>query len=414
MIFSRLCRAQFPARVLSQSSTIVLTKANMSTIPPPKILTEQPNIPDKQLFGPGPSNMPDEIRSSMNAPLLGHLHGEFTKIMDDVREGIKYLFQTNNRLTFAISGTGHAGMEVAVMNLLEPGESFLVVKNGIWGLRAANLGKRLSLDVHVLEVPEGQVATLDQFTAAVKEHKPKVVFICQGESSTGVAHPLEGYADVAHANGALLLVDTVASIGGAPFEQDKLGVDVVYTATQKVLNAPPGLAPISFSAKAEEKIRSRKTPVVSFYFDALELGNYWGCFDEPRRYHHTGMVSMVYSLRAALAAIAKEGVEKEIARHQENAIFFYKELQNAGFEPFVANKSIRLPCLTTVKVPEGVDWKIVADKLMAQKIEIAGGLGPTLGKIWRIGTFGVNSNQDKIKKVVAALKEATEQAKAKI
>uniref|UniRef100_A0AC34F279 Alanine--glyoxylate aminotransferase n=1 Tax=Panagrolaimus sp. ES5 TaxID=591445 RepID=A0AC34F279_9BILA len=326
--------------------------------------------------------------------------------MDDCRLGIQYLFQTKNPLTFAVSGTGHAGMECAVMNLLERGETFLVIQNGIWGLRAANLGKRLGLNVQTIVLPEGSAASLEQIQEGIIKHKPKVLFICHGESSTGVAHPLKGISEICHKNDALLLVDTVASIGGTEFDADALGVDCVYTATQKVLNAPPGLAPISFSEKAVEKIKNRKTQCVSFYFDALELGNYWNCFGEPRRYHHTGMISMVYSLRAALSAIANEGIEKEIQRHKENILYFHQKLEEAGFKLFVEDKELRLPCLTTIRVPDGVEWKAVIDKLMASKIEISGGLGATLGKIWRIGTFGINSDKTKMDKIIAALKEA--------
>ena len=258
--------------------------------------------------------------------------------MDDCRAGIQYLFQTKNPLTFAVSGTGHAGMECAVMNLLERDETFLVVQNGIWGARASALGRRLGLNVQTIVVPEGSAASLDQIREAITQHHPKVLFVCHGESSTGVVHPLKGIADICHQNGTLLLVDTVASIGGADFDADELGIDCVYTATQKVLNAPPGLAPISFSPKAVETIKNRKTQCVSFYFDALELGNYWGCFGEPRRYHHTGIISMVYSLRAALAAIAKEGIENGIRRHKENCIYFHGKLEEAGFGLFVQDK----------------------------------------------------------------------------
>jgi len=232
-----------------------------------------------------------------------------------------------------------------------------------------------------------------------------VMFLCHGESSTGVMHPLEGFGELCHQNGSLFLVDTVASIGGAPFYADKLDVDCVYAASQKVLNVPPGLAPISFSDRALAKIRYRKTPVASWYFDALELGNYWGCFaGELRRYHHTGPISLVYALREGLSSVAKEGIDNIVQRHQQNAQYFYASLAELGLETFVENEKLRLPCLTTVKVPEGVDWKAVQGKLMARGYEIAGGLGSTAGKIWRIGTFGVNSNPEEIDDLMQALK----------
>uniref|UniRef100_A0A0K0DSY5 Alanine--glyoxylate aminotransferase n=1 Tax=Strongyloides stercoralis TaxID=6248 RepID=A0A0K0DSY5_STRER len=384
-------------------STSFLNKSNMKVEKPLQLL-EPMNVPPRLLMGPGPSNMRNDIQESTCKSLLGHLHPEFTKIMDDVREGIKYLFQTNNKLTFAVSGTGHAGMECAMVNLLEKNSKFLVVQNGLWGGRAASLAKRMEVDVKVLEVENGKAAKIEEFENIVKTFKPDVVFICHGESSTGVMHPLKGYGKICHDNNALLLVDTVASIGGAPLNSDELEIDCVYSATQKVLNAPPGLAPITFSDRAVEYIKKRKTPVASFYFDAFELGNYWGCYGEQRRYHHTGMISMVYALRTALADIVQEGIDNSVARHQENAKILYKELNKIGLEPFVEDENLRLPCLTTVKVPENVSWQQVIGCMMENGIEIAGGLGSTAGKIWRIGTFGQNSNQQTIEKVTKQLK----------
>ncbi|CAD5212051.1 unnamed protein product [Bursaphelenchus okinawaensis] len=402
--------------MFARSRLFVATKrwssaaANMAfknnPIVPPDQLLQPVNIPVKKLYGPGPSNVRKEVGEAQTQPMLGHLHTEFLKVMDDVREGVKYVFQTRNPLTFVVSGTGHAGMECALLNCLEAGERLLVIRNGLWGERAASLGKRLNLNVHVLSVPDGEVATLDQFEKEVETFKPHAVFVCQGESSTGVLHPLEGFGPICHQNGALLVVDTVASLAGAPFKADELEVDCVYSATQKALNAPPGLAPISFSDLAVQKLRNRKTPVASFYFDALELGNYWGCFGEARRYHHTGMVSLVYALREALAAVAVERIDQSVERHQANAKILYQLLNDNGFECFVQKEENRLPCLTTVKVPEGVDWKSVQDNLMSQKWEIAGGLGATVGKIWRIGTFGLNSDPQRFHQLPTLLKQA--------
>ncbi|KAI6172040.1 Serine--pyruvate aminotransferase [Aphelenchoides besseyi] len=356
------------------NSSQLQTDIEMPSVQPPVQLLEPTKIPTKRLHGPGPANLRDEV-------------------MDDVREGLKYVFQTNNKLTFVVSGTGHAGMECALLNLLERGEKVLIVRNGIWGERASSLSKRLGFDVEVLNVSDGEAASLDAFKSALKKVRPAAAFICQGESSTGVLHPLEGFGAACHEFGTLLVVDTVASLGATPFDCDQLQVDCVYSASQKVLNAPPGMAPISFSDLAVEKIRKRKTPIPSFYFDALELGNYYGCFDEPRRYHHTGPVSLIYSLREALAAIVREGLDESIQRHEQNARVLHSLLEQNGFELFVKNPNLRLPCLITVRVPEGVNWKAVTDSLMSEQlIEIAGGLGNTAGKIWRIGTFGLNSN----------------------
>lgn len=389
--------------------TLINTRENIVPPPvlinPPMRLMHPIQVPDRLLLGPGPSNMTDEIRSALAAPLLGHLHPEFLEIMDDVKAGLQYAFQTENPLTFAVSGTGHAGMECAMLNLLEPGETILVLQNGVWGQRAADLGRRLNLDVKLLHVGEGQVISMEDFCEAVETFKPAVAFLCHGESSTGVVHPLAGFGEVCRKNGALLLVDTVASLGAAPFHADELQVDCVYSASQKVFNCPPGLAPISFNDRALAKIRFRKSRVPSFYFDALEIGNYWGCFtNEARRYHHTAPISLVYALRESLSFVAKEGIENVVSRHQDNSQLLHEELENMGLELFVANPKHRLPCLTTVKVPKGVDWKEVQGQLMCKGIEIAGGLGPTAGKIWRIGTFGVNSHPATIAQLIESLK----------
>uniref|UniRef100_A0A914EEY8 Alanine--glyoxylate aminotransferase n=1 Tax=Acrobeloides nanus TaxID=290746 RepID=A0A914EEY8_9BILA len=359
----------------------------LSTIPPATRILEPLKVPSKLLMGPGPSNMRESI-------------------MDDVKAGLQYLFQTNNELTFAVSGSGHAGMECAVMNLLEPGETVLVVQTGIWGQRVADLVDRLGGRVQTLNVEAGKAATLEMFSKAMEDCKPAVVFVCQGESSTGVAQPLEDFGDVCHKNGTLLLVDAVASIGCVPLQMDALDIDCVYAATQKVLGAPPGLAMISFSERAVQKMRTRKTRVPSFYLDAFELANYWGCSNEPRRYHHTAPISLVYALREALSEIANEGLEQCLLRHRQCADFLYSKLEEIGLKPYVKEKSVRLPGLTTIELPPNVEFKLIIDKLMSQGIEISGGLGPTVGKVWRIGTFGVNADKEKILKTVHALDEA--------
>jgi len=379
-----------------------------TAIPPPQRLMQPARIPKRLLLGPGPTNLPESVRAALGASMLGHMHPEFFDIMDDTKAGIQYAFQTENSLTFAVSGTGHAGMECALVNLLEPGESLLVVHNGIWGQRAADLGNRLNLNVTTIRVPEGGAATLEEFQKAVETHKPAVAFVCHGESSTGVLHPLEGFGEVCRKNGALLLVDTVASLGAAPFHADGLLVDCVYAASQKVMNSPPGLAPISFGERALAKLRFRKSRVASFYFDALELGNYWGCFVEPRRYHHTAPISLVYALRESLALLAKEGLDHSVQRHATNVQLLYSTVHALGLELFVEQPNLRLPCLTTVKVPPGVDWLAVQKRVMSLGIEIAGGLGPTVGKLWRIGTFGANSNPEVIKELGKVLSEALE------
>jgi len=352
----------------------------------------------------------------MTQPVLGYLHPEFLEIMDQVRAGLQYVFQTRNKMTLCVSGTGHSGMEAALVNLLEPGETVVIVEHGLWGQRASEMGTRMGCNVVPMPLAPGQgFETFEKIEETLKQHKPAVLFICYGDSTTGVMQPLQGLSDLCHRYNCLLLVDTVAALGGTPFFTDDWGIDCVYSGSQKVLGCPPGLAPITFSDAAQKKIANRKTKPLSFYLDMMLVGNYWGCFDEVRKYHHTGPINLVYGLRAAVAEVAKEGLENVVARHQRNALRLHKGLEELGLELFVKNPKLRLPTLTTVEVPENVDWKAVVDHLMNKhRIEIAGGLGATAGKIWRIGLMGYNSTEENVDKVLAALSEAlslTEQAR---
>ncbi|PAV67598.1 hypothetical protein WR25_02337 isoform G [Diploscapter pachys] len=395
-------------------------------IPPPDVLKEPIKIPPRQLFGPGPSNMPDAVAHTQSMSLLGHLHPEFLKVMHDVRDGLKYLFQTTNDFTMCASGTGHSGMECAFLNLLERGESLLCVTTGLWGRRAESLGQRLGLQTFVVEAPQGEVVSVEEISKAIEQHKPTAMFVCIGESSTGIVQPIQGLSEACKKHNTLLIADTVsrssnksdifpkkkqsyffqvASIGAEPFKMDEWGVDCVYSATQKVLNAPPGLAPISFSKRAMDKIRNRKTKVASFYFDALELGNYWGCDGQITRYHHTAPISSVYAIRSALSIIANESLEHSWERHKTNVKLLHSLLEENGFECFVQKPENRLACLTVVKVPQGVDGKKVTASLLGKGLEIANGLGESAAKLWRIGTFGGNSDEQKIRNVVKMLKD---------
>jgi len=380
----------------------------MAPIPPPDVLFKPLQVPKKLLLGPGPSNPHPAIIEAMTQPILGYLHPEFLEIMDQVRVGLQYVFQTNNTMTLAVSGTGHSGMEAALVNLLEPGETVVICEHGLWGQRASEMATRMGCNVVKLPRAPGQgFETYDEIEAALKQHRPAVLFVCHGDSSTGYLQRLDGLSDVCHQYNCLLLVDTVASLGSVPFPVDELGLDCVYSGSQKVLGCPPGLAPITFSAAAMNKISKRKTKPLSFYLDMTLVGNYWGCFDEPRRYHHTGPINLVYGLRAAVAEVAKEGLENVNARHQRSALRLHKGLTELGLELFVKNPKCRLPTLTTVEVPDNVDWKFVVDHLMNKyKIEIAGGLGPTAGKIWRIGLMGYNSTEENVDRVLSALGEA--------
>lgn len=329
--------------------------------------------------------------------------------MDEVRQGLQYIFQTDSPYTLCVSGTGHAGMEAAIANLVEPGETVVVGNKGIWGSRVCDMADRFGAKVIDLKKEAGKTFSYDELKQAVETHKPAVLFLCQGESSTGVHQSLAGLGELCQKNGTLLLVDTVCSLGGVPLFADKWGVDAIYSGSQKCLSAPPGAAPLFISQRALDKIKSRKTKVRSYYLDLNLVGDYWGWFGS-RSYHHTGMVSMWYAMREALALVADEGLDAMWKRHEAVHNQLWEGLRAMGLEPFVENPSDRLCTVNTVKVPEGVDWAAVCKHAMDKyNVEIAGGLGPTVGKVWRIGLMGYNATPANVELVLAALADGLRQ-----
>ncbi|XP_063848279.1 alanine--glyoxylate aminotransferase-like isoform X2 [Scylla paramamosain] len=380
------------------------------SVPPPECLKSPMHVPSKLLMGPGPSNSPPQVHQAMLKPLLGHLHPEFTQIMDEVKEGLRYLFQTKSDVVCCVSGTGHAGMEATMCNLLEPNDVILIAQNGIWGERAADMASRHEADVRVIKKPAGEIFQLDELEAALKEHRPAVLFLVQGESSSGALQPIYGVGPLCQKYGVLLAVDAVASLGGVPFFMDQWGVDVVYTGTQKVISAPPSMAPIAFSDRAMAKVRARKKPIRSFYADITWLANYWGCDGSPRKYHHTGPVSSVYALREALSLVCAEGLESLWARHAACAQRLHDGLTALNLQLFISDPAKRTPTVTTIKVPEGVDWMKVTKYFMNKyRVEISGGLGPSAGLVWRVGLMGYNCTSDNVDLVLKIMKEALDQ-----
>ncbi|KAK7888771.1 hypothetical protein WMY93_024331 [Mugilogobius chulae] len=378
------------------------------TVPPPECLKRPLNVPHRHMFGPGPSNAPERILQAGAKPVIGHMHPEIFEIMSDIRSGIQYMFQTENRVTFAVSGTGHTAMECAIFNSVEPGESVLSLVNGIWGERAADMAQRIGAKVNTIVAPPGGFFSLEEIEQALSEHRPVLMFITHGESSTGVLHPLDNLGALCHKYDCLLLVDSVAAMGGTPLHMDKQEIDILYTGSQKVLNVPPGTAPISFSDRACEKIFNRKTKPVSFFLDLSWLANYWGCDDKPARmYHHTGPITALYALREGLAVLAEEGLENSWKRHESVAEYFHAGLESLGLKLFVKEKKARLPTVTTIVAPHGYDWKEITTYIMkTHNLEISGGLGPSVGLVLRVGLMGCNSTKSNVDMVLAALKDA--------
>lgn len=376
-------------------------------VAPPEALLKPLVVPSRLLLGPGPSNLAPRVLAAGGLQMIGHMHKEMYQIMDEIKQGIQYVFQTRNPLTLAVSGSGHCVLETAVVNLLEPGDPFLVGVNGIWGQRAAEIGERVGARVHPMTKDPGGHYTLQEVEEALAQHKPVLLFLTHGESSSGVLQPLDGYGDLCRRYNCLLLVDSVASLGGVPIHMDQQGIDVLYTGSQKVLNGPPGTSLISFSDKAKNKIYTRKTKPYSFYMDVKWLANFWGCDNKPRTYHHTTPVIGLYGLRESLALIAEKGLENSWRQHREATAYLQGRLQGLGLQLFVKDPALRLPTVTTVTVPAGYDWRDIVSYLMDNfSIEITGGLGPSLGKVLRIGLLGYNATRENADRVTEALQQA--------
>lgn len=359
-------------------------------------------------MGPGPSDISSSVLSAMAAPTVGHLDPYFLQVMDETQSMLRQVFRTQNALTMSVSGTGSAGMEACVANLIEPGDRMVVCVNGVFGGRMADVASRCGAEVTKLERPFGEVFTAEEIAVCVSRVKPKVLGIVHAETSTGALQPIEAISKVVHDAGALLLMDCVTSLGGLPVEIDQWQVDAAYSGTQKCLSCPPGLAPVTFSPAAVEVIDARKSKVQSWYLDVTMVRNYWN--DKSRAYHHTAPINMNYGLHEALRLILEEGLEPRFARHQLNHQALKAGLQAAGMEYAVADECC-LPTLNAVGIPEGVDDKAVRTQLLNEfGIEIGGGLGPMAGKVWRIGLMGEASNRRNVLMFLAALEACLAQA----
>jgi alanine-glyoxylate transaminase/serine-glyoxylate transaminase/serine-pyruvate transaminase len=358
------------------------------------------NPPARVLLGPGPSDVPPRVLAALGMPLLGHLDASFVALMDETQNLLRHVFRTENRLTMAVSGTGSAGMEAVVVNLIEPGDPMLVCVNGVFGGRMVDVAERAGAKVTSIERPYGEVFDPEEVRAAIRKDRPKVVGIVQAETSTGAWQPIEEIAQIAREEGALIAVDAVTSLGGIPVEVDAWGIDAIYSGTQKCLSCPPGLAPVSFSAQAADIIANRKTKVQSWYLDMQMIQRYWG---SDRFYHHTAPISMNYALREALALVVEEGLEARHARHLKNHRALKAGLAAMGLSYLTAEGHI-LPQLNCVRIPDGIDDLAVRKRLVAEwGIEIGGGLGPFKGQAWRIGLMGHGSRPVNVTLVLAAL-----------
>jgi len=336
------------------------------------------NTSPRILLGPGPSMVHPRVLRAMATPLVGHLDPQFIHLMNEVQDLLRMVFEAPDALTFPVSGTGSAAMEAALCNFIEEGDPILICVNGYFGDRM----------------------TASQIEEVLKARPKKLVAIVHAETSTGALQPLEEIAETVHRHGALLLVDTVTSLGGLPVRMQEVGIDIAYSGSQKCLSAPPGLGPLALSPRAIEVLQSRKSKVPNWYLDLTMVLKYWG---PERTYHHTAPISMNFALREALRLIAEEGLQARFERHRRNAELLWEGLAELDLPPFIPLDR-RLPTLTTVSIPEGLDEASVRQRLLNDfNLEIAGGLGTLKGRVWRIGLMGHSSRAENVVMLLGAL-----------
>ncbi len=356
------------------------------------------------LLGPGPSMVHPRVLRALSMPLIGHLDQAFLGVMNDIQTLLRGVFETNNRFTIAVSGTGSAGMEASIVNIVEPSDAVIVGVNGVFGTRWASAVERCGGKAIRVEAPWGQVidpAAIEQ--ALIRSGPVKAVAIVQAETSTGAWQPLEPIATLCRKHDALFLVDAVTSLGGIPVEVDRWGIDVCYSGTQKCLSCPPGLSPFTLSDRALTAIKARRSPCQSWYFDMTLIEDYWA--EGTRAYHHTAPISMLYALREALRLVEEEGLPARFARHQLNSEALLAGLAQLGLLP-LPQAGHRLPMLTCVTVPSHIpETEIRMNLLSTYGIEIGGGLGPLKGKVWRIGLMGESSTEAHVLTLLNALEE---------
>ena len=360
--------------------------------------------PRRLLLGPGPSLVHPRVLQALATPLVGHLDPIFLKAMNDIQILLRRVFSTTNQFTIAVSGTGSAGMEAAVVNVVEPGDAVIVGVNGVFGTRLATIVERCGGTAIRVEVPWGQIIAPDTIAELFQRSGPvKAVALVHAETSTGAWQPLEAISALCREYQALLIVDAVTSLGGIPVEVDRWGIDVCYSATQKCLSCPPGLAPLTLSERALSVVRTRRSACQSWYLDLSLIADYWT--EHNRAYHHTAPISMLYALREALRLVEEEGLPTRFARHRLNSRALLAGLTAIGLDP-LPHPDHRLPTLICVTVPASINEAAVRSQLLETfGIEIGGGLGPLKGKVWRIGLMGESSTEANVLTLLNALEE---------
>jgi alanine-glyoxylate transaminase / serine-glyoxylate transaminase / serine-pyruvate transaminase len=359
--------------------------------------------PQRLMMTPGPSCVDPRVYRAMAAPIVGHMDPWFTQMMEDVQEMLRRVFQTQNRITFPISASGSGGIEAAVMNALDAGDECIVCINGAFSERMAIIADRIPAKVIRAEVPYGHTVDPQDILRLGKGKKIKFVGLAHGETSSGVIQRIEDYREVADELGALLVVDTVATLAGVPLNVAKQGIDICFSGSQKALSAPPGMAPITVNTRVEEAMHARREPVRSWYFDLTSAMNYWG---KERLYHHTPPITLIYAMREALRAVLEEGLEARWERHARNQKALIAGVEAMGLTLFVKKAADRLITVTAINIPDGIeDGKVRGQLLNEFNIEVAGGLGPIKGKIWRVGLMGYSCQETNVLLFLAAFEK---------
>lgn len=361
-------------------------------------------LPVRTLMGPGPSEINPRVLQALAQPAIGHLDPAFVSLMDEVKELLRYAFQTENRLTFPVSGPGSAGMETCFTNLIEAGDKVVIARNGVFGQRMAEMATRLGAEVVTIDDEWGQPVDPQKLEAALESNPDtKIVGFVHAETSTGALSDARLLAEIAQRHGCLTIGDTVTSLTGSPLYVDDWGLDAVYSGAQKCLSCVAGIAPVSISDRALEKINQRQTPVSTWFHDIGLIDGYWS-ESSQRSYHHTAPVNSIFALAESLRLVKQEGLERSWERHREISQTLVTGLNRLGLEMMVEDISIRLPQLSVVNVPQGVDEAAVRTRLLEDEgIEIGSGLGPLAGKVWRIGLMGYTCRPENVERLLDAL-----------
>ena len=352
-------------------------------------------------MGPGPSSVHPRVLQAMTAPILGHLDSQFFVVMEDVCEMLREIYHTDNYMTLPLSSTGTGAMEASCVNILEPGDTAIVCRNGYFGDRLADIARRCGAEVFVVDSAWGNPVDLEALNEELNKHSNvKMVGIVHAETSTGSLSPLTRAIELAHEHDSLIVVDAVTSLGSHDVRMDEWDIDICYSASQKCLGAPPGLAPISLGSRAMDVINERRTPVQSFYFNLKDLEAYWS---ETRAYHHTSPISMTYGLRESLRMMMEEGIDERLKRHARTSAALRAGVEALGLQ-VLADPQYRLNPLTAALIPDGVDEAFVRRKLITDyNIEIGAGLGDLQGKVWRIGLMGESARESNVFAFLSAL-----------